>query len=104
MRFLLPLLFALSLFSSTAAHAGSMTLTADGIEIEAGSLGKFTFTYPLLLNEQQSPAHKLLGKDVAGQSAALTYEGGARVEVVVADDGKVTFRLAALPTDVKNIG
>src|SRR6218665_255963 len=104
MRFLLPLLFACSLLSIATAGAAPMKLTADGIEIEGGSLGRFTFSYPLLLNEEQSPAHQLLGKDVSGQTAALTYDDGARVEVTVGPAGQLTFRLSSVPADVKNIG
>src|SRR3954463_1674299 len=97
MRFFLRFLLVLSLFAAPPADAAPINLTAEGIEIEGGSLGKFTLGYPLLLNDQQAPAHKLLGTDLSGQSAALTYDGGAKIEVIVGDDGKITFRPSSLP-------
>ncbi|EDY21217.1 hypothetical protein CfE428DRAFT_1510 [Chthoniobacter flavus Ellin428] len=47
------LLLALSLAISFSTAAAEMHLGDDGLDIDAGSLGKFTLTYPQLRNASQ---------------------------------------------------
>src|SRR5580765_624900 len=100
-QYFISLLFILAV---NLARAESLHLTAEGIEIEGGSLGKFTFEYPLLLDGEHKTAHKLLGKNPTGRTAALSYEGGAQVDVTLGDAGKVNFNITKVPADVKVIG
>ena len=102
-RFFVPLLLAF-LLTSRPLIAETLKPTDDGIEIEAGSLGKFTLGYPQLLDAGHKAAHKLLGKTPAGKSATLTYEGGAQIDVTIGDSGKVNYKIGNAPEDVKVIG
>lgn len=77
--------------------------SAEGIDIDAGSVGKFTIEYPGLLDSAQKPAHKLLEKIPAKTTAALKYEGGAQVELSLGTEGKVVARFSQVPADVKNV-
>ncbi len=86
------------------ARAEQLRLSADGIEVEAGSLGKFILAYPLLLDSAQQPGRKLLGKNPSARTATLSYEGGAQIDVALGEAGKVTLRISHLPADVKNMG
>src|SRR3954471_15214233 len=101
--FFIPFLLAF-LLATNRVLAETLRLSADGIEIEAGSLGKFTLDYPLLLDAGHKPVHKLLGKNPAGLTATLTYEGGGQVDVTLGDAGKVRFKIVHAPADVKVIG
>jgi hypothetical protein len=76
----------------------------EGLDIDSGSLGKFTLEYPQLMDGAQKPAHKLLEKNASGKTATLKYDGGAQLELAAADDGKITIKLAQLPANVKSIG
>ncbi len=102
-RHFLSTLFGFVLLASLA-HAQSLKLTAEGIEIESGSLGRFTLGYPLLLDGGHKTVHKLLGKNPAGKSASLNYEGGAQVEVALGDAGRVLFKITKAGPEVKAIG
>src|SRR4051812_24308761 len=86
------------------ARGESRRLTAEGIEIEGGSLGSFTLGYPLLLDGGHKTVHKLLGKNPTGLTATLTYEGGVQVDVTLGEGGKVSFKFGKAPPDVKAIG
>jgi len=59
--FFIPFLLGF-LLATNRVLAETLRLSADGIEIEAGSLGKFTLDYPLLLDAAHKPAHKLLAR------------------------------------------
>jgi hypothetical protein len=89
---------------AAATHPG-FEFAETGVEIDAGSLGKFTLEYPVLLDAtKEQPAHKLVGKTPARTSTTLQYEGGARVTLAAEPDGKMTMKFSSLPPDVKAIG
>jgi hypothetical protein len=91
--------------SGAAGARPGFQFTETGLEIDAGSLGKFTLEYPVLLDAtKEQPVHKLVEKTPARTSATLQYEGGTRVIVSAESDGKVAMRFPSLPADVKAIG
>jgi len=57
----LPLLLSL-LVLAPFAGLSAPHFTDEGLEFDAGSLGKFTLEYPQLLGADQQPAHKLREK------------------------------------------
>lgn len=83
-----------------AAKAG-VRFGADGIEIDAGSVGKFTFEYPALLDDSRKPVRKLLEKNVAGASATLKYEGGLKLDLALGEGGMVRLKFSDAPAEVK---
>src|ERR1700710_1096513 len=101
MRWPSALLLLAVLLTAHSLVAETLRPTADGIEIEAGSLGKFTLEYPQLLDAGHKATHKLLGETPAGKSATLTYEGGAQIEVAIGEGGKVLYKISKAPADVK---
>jgi hypothetical protein len=94
-------ILAISLLSH--ASAAQFQFGADGLEIDAGSLGKFTLGYPQLRDAAQQSVHKLLEKNPAGKVATLKYDGGAQLDLALAEDGKLTVKLASVPADVKGV-
>jgi hypothetical protein len=105
-----PFLFLVTALLGTAPLPAAETPTpagvhfsADGIDIDAGSVGKFTIEYPALLDAAQKPALKLLEKIPAQATAVLKYEGGAQVDLSLGADGKVSARFSHVPGDVKNV-
>lgn len=96
----LLLLLSLVLFAAFAP-AAEMRFGAEGLDIDAGDLGKFTLTYPTFRDGAQNPVHKLLEKHPNGQSASLKYDGGGEVTLSAGADGRIVMKLSALPGDVK---
>ena len=99
---LLVLLTALAAFAHTL-FAAPAQFGAEGIDIDAGSLGKFTINYPALLDAQQKPAHKLAAKRMAGNTAELQYEDGAQVLLTLGENGRISVQLSRPLPDVKFI-
>jgi len=87
------LLLALSLAISFPAAAAEMHFGDNGLDIDAGSLGKFTLTYPQLRNASQQPVHKLLEKHAAGKTATLQYDGGGGITLSLDEAGRVVLKL-----------
>ena len=83
-----------------AAKAG-VRFGADGIEIDAGSVGKFTFEYPTLLDDARKPVRKLLEKNAAAASATLKYEGGLQLDLALGEGGTVRLKFSDAPAEVK---
>jgi len=85
-----------------AAAAGKLALRlADGgLHIDAGSMGEFTLTYPAPASNPNQP-YKLIEKSIAGNKAALKYEGGGQMELTLGADGTVALSVASMPADVK---
>lgn len=90
--------------ASSSPGIAEFQFSADGIEIDAGSLGKFTLEYPSLLDAAQNSAHKLLEKILTPGRVALKYDSGLEAEITRGDDGSVRFRFSTAPADVKFVG
>jgi hypothetical protein len=65
-------LFALFAFIPVVALSAPR-FTDEGLELNAGTLGKFTLEYPQLLGVDQQSAHKLREKVANGGTAILKY-------------------------------
>ena len=87
---------------ATAKKPLSIRLVEEGITIESGSTGSFTLGYPVLVGERWDQVRKPIEKSVAGNTAIIKFDGGARVEVTLQAD-TLTLTPANIPADVKSI-
>ncbi|HYF37347.1 MAG TPA: beta-galactosidase [Prosthecobacter sp.] len=93
---------ALLLFLAfTSVFAADLKPVADGIAIEAGTLGSFTLTYPEFLDAAHAPVHKKIESVVTGSAAKVRYEAGAQVAATVAN-GEIHLQFENLPPTVKS--
>ena len=88
---------------ASALPAATLSFGHDGLDIDAGSLGKFTIEYPVFSDGQQKPVHKLVERKASGKSATIKYEDGLQVELSVGDAGKVNIKTSGVPADVKHV-
>ena len=92
----------ISLFIAAGlARAELVQLGKEGIGIDAGSIGKFTLDYPVLLDAGGKEVHKILETSAAGRAATVKYDGGAQLDVTLGDGGKVALKFSHAPSDVK---
>lgn len=89
-RFLLLFLFATSPLAAT-----ELKTAPAGIEINAGSLGQFTLTYP----EFDPPLPQIEAK-ADGTSATIRYEGGTEAKVSVSNQ-EITVTFSGSPESAK---
>ncbi|HSI63325.1 MAG TPA: beta-galactosidase, partial [Candidatus Saccharimonadia bacterium] len=102
MKFL-SLFVLLGVFAAAGhARAANLSFVHDGLEVDAGSLGKFVLEYPAFSDAQQKPVHKLVERKAAGKSATIKYEDGAQVEMALGQGGQVTMSMSGIPADVKH--
>ena len=101
----LPFLLAalLALIAPVPASAATLSCVHDGLEVVAGSLGKFIIDYPVFSDASQQPVHKLVERKPSGKSATITYEDGAQAAIAIGENGQVTLTFSHLPADVKNV-
>ena len=94
---LLPagLLCAAEPVKPAAADRLAMRLVDKGIELGCGSMGTFTLEFPKLILTEGTKLDPV-EKQIAGDTATLTYEGGGTI-AVNATGGRVTLRFAGLP-------
>ncbi len=78
------------------ASATDLKPTGEGIEIAAGSLGRFTLGYP-----EFDPPHKRIEVKATGAKAEVLYEGGAECSVEV-DGNEVQLTFQGVAIDVKS--
>lgn len=83
------------------ARAIEIKAVQDGLEVDAGSMGKFTLEHPQLLDANQKPIHKLVERSIAPKFATLKYEGGIQLNVSVGESGKASMKFSQPPADVK---
>ena len=95
-RMLLPL--ALLALVGTGAQAADLSLTNDGLRIDAGSMGTFALSYPNLHGDG-GEVHPLIEKTADGGAASVKYQGGASASLALAGD-EVTIAFANMPEDV----
>ncbi|MDR3709490.1 MAG: sugar-binding protein [Capsulimonadaceae bacterium] len=82
-------------------QAAPVSLSGNGIVIDAGSMGTFTLAYPELIDVSGGKPYKIFEKDASGSSETIKYEGGASLVVSLAASG-VTLRFDNLPNAVKS--
>lgn len=89
---MLRALLCLCLLSLPAAAADLKT-TGAGIEVNAGSLGTFTLTYPEFVDAGHATVNKQIEVKAAGATATVRYEGGAECTVsIMKDDIEVMLK------------
>lgn len=90
--------------SADAPPAGAGVRFSDGgIDIDAGSVGKFELEYPMLLDSAQKPVRKLVEKNAGKTGATLKYEGGLQLDLALGDGGKVLLKFSDAPAEVRNL-
>ncbi|WP_050026265.1 beta-galactosidase [Verrucomicrobium sp. BvORR034] len=89
---------------SGAAYSASFKFVNEGLEIDAGNLGRLTLEYPQLLDAGNQPLHKVVETTISGKTVKLRYAGGGVAEVTLGNDGKLSCKVTQIPADVKNIG
>lgn len=100
MRYLfLPVFF----FLSCVANAADWHFGEEGLEVDGGSLGKFTLSYPAFLDAAQKPIHKLAEKRTDASTATLRYEGNGSVTLALEKGGKLRVKFTNTPADVKTV-
>jgi hypothetical protein len=97
------LLVSAILAAGTPLWAASLRTTDDGLLIDAGSMGRFTLSYPTLLGERDDQAFKPIQHEATGERAVVSYEGGGRIELSVQADGVVLLQLADLPASARKL-
>ena len=99
--FLFRVLFLVLACFCLGARAAALKPAADGISIEAGSLGSFTLTYPEFTNAANAVVYKKIEAKLSASGATVRYEGGAVLEVTIAG-GEVSLHYSGVPQDVKS--
>jgi len=96
------LVLALVAGLASPVPAASLALTDAGLEIEAGTLGKFTLGYPILLAEgEKQGVLKPIEKRVAGKQATVKYEGGGQLTLAIQGADTVAMEFSSLPAGVR---
>ena len=93
----LGILFSVAL--AAAASAVELKMTPQEITIDAGSLGSFALSYPILLNAAHKPVYKPIEVKVAGRTATARYDGGGQIAISSAA-GELVLKFANMPEDV----
>ena len=94
-------LLAASLLLTDVARAATLSTDNDGVRVDAGPMGAFVLQYPILVTDSEQEAHKIIGKETAGKTATIKYEGGSTLVVDASHDGQITYAFAQVPADVK---
>ncbi len=100
---LLTAIFAALTAAPAVAAEAAIHFSAEGIEMDAGSLGKFTLEFPALLDSAQKPLRKLVEKTTAATSATLQYEGGVKLTLTTGEGGTVRLTFSEAPPEVKYV-
>ena len=80
----------------------SVKATAQGVAVDAGSLGSFELSYPGLIGAGDQVVHKILQVDAAGAGATVKYEGGGQAAVEI-QGHDVTYAFTGVPGDVTKL-
>jgi len=97
-RVLLPLAVCVLGVPSWAA---SLSATDSGLLIDAGSFGRFTLSYPVLLGETDAQTLKPIEQQAAGAQALVKYPEGGQLQLAIGADGTVTLDFTNLPATVR---
>ena len=101
LRVVWKLVLCVGLSWVAAAQAAALKPADDGLQIDGASLGHFTFSYPVLINDKPNQELKPVEKTVEARRVALIYANGAHVELNVAENGDVAIHFNDLPAGVK---
>lgn len=80
--------------------AAELGFSAEGVRIDAGSMGVFTLSYPTLVDSEGQIVHAIVEKSIDEAQAQVRYEGGASARLVLDAEG-VTIFLTNVPPDVR---
>ncbi len=88
--------------SETSPHQMTATMKFEdkGMVLDAGELGRFVLDYPFLMGTNGRLIHPLVEKQVAGNKAQLTYEGGCQIGMELKQGGEIHLEFTNLPADV----
>lgn len=89
-------------YLSPVCLAADLSFTNDGLQIDAGSMGVFTLTYPALVGEDGQTVHPAIEKSAEADRARVRYEGGASAELEIRA-GEVTTRLSGVPESAHSV-
>jgi len=84
-----------------AATPATFRLVDAGVQVDAGSLGTFTLTWPEPLPDPGT--HALIQKTIAGDHASLRYARGGAIDVTLDAGGTVTLSVTAMPPEVQTL-
>ena len=85
------------LLGAAPAAAASFSATAEGIAIDAGTVGRFTLEYPRVGERELAPAEAR----IEGRRVALSYPGGVAITVELREGGRIAFSPTNLPGATK---
>ena len=91
------ILFSVAL--AAAVNAAELKMTPQEITVDAGSLGSFALSYPVLLNAAHKPVYKPIEVKADGGTATARYAGGGQISASFAG-GELVLKLANLPAEV----
>ena len=91
---------AFSLSTPVIAADASLSLSRAGISIGKENFGRITFSYPELLGKGDTE-HAVSEATITGDSAELTYAGGAHAHVKILK-GQILINFTDVPDDVMN--
>ena len=83
---------------TSAALAGTATLTDKGIAIDGGAVGKFNLSYPAL-----TAGGKPSSTVVKDNTVDLTYDNGTKLHAVLGKNGELACELTTVASDAKKL-
>lgn len=89
------------LLTLSTAFGAELKATTAGIELQAGSLGSFTLTYPEFLDAGSAVIHKQTQVSPSAHGAKVSYANGAQCEVSIAQD-EISLQFTGITPDVKS--
>ena len=85
------------LLGATPVGAVSFSATAEGIAVDAGTVGRFTLEYPRLGEKELAPT----AARIEGQRVLLSYPDGVAITAELRDAGRLAFLPTNLPAATK---
>lgn len=88
---------------SATNNGVEVSLGDGGIEIDAGSFGKFTLGYPALFGTDQKLVRKIVDRNITKLSATLSYEGSLKLGATLEAGGTVRLKFSDAPAEVTSL-
>jgi hypothetical protein len=89
---------ALLTLLAASAYGAAISTANDGIHINGGSFGQFTLTYPVLIGAKEFKPIEVTAKH---PHATLKYDGGAQIDLQIAENGEVALKFLNLPPAIQ---